>query len=444
MLSAFQFKFTYRHTFSKCPGSLGADSRIRHRRGRAESRQHQGELEHDEPQDEPLPTVPEQQTVQQGWPGGPIDTSLLTRYKQHVSRYVWLGQVAERVPDQHPEIIQGWLNTSGLCWLERTSLKLTDPQLLSVFVERWHPETSSLLLTMWRVFCICLLGVTSILLYQLLRNKLQHLQLSCWGKVMSQGVDVDVGWIAALVCLYDNLNDACMFTTKALAGYATLLQCWIHEYFPSLGRRAASGLNCDEPGFPRAMRWIYKQGKTKLPEYRPIMDALTPDDVIWRQFETHRGSIPFDPITLYSGYLRGCTVVPYLPERCIRQFGYVHYVPPPPPLARAYAAIDSDLNGYHASIDRILQPTRPVTYASETTPDYLPWYYTYAPAPDAPATDAPAEDAPPETALQREQRWRGMVHGALEAFLTRVDTDRNDHDFDDLFFALGVSRGAYP
>ncbi|XP_045788568.1 protein MAIN-LIKE 1-like [Trifolium pratense] len=181
---------------------------------------------------------------------------------------------------------------------------------------------------------------------------------------------------AALVCLYDNLNDACMFTTKALAGYATLLQCWIHEYFPSLGRRAASGLNCDEPDFPRAMRWIYKQGKTKLPEYRPIMDALTPDDVIWRQFETHRGSIPFDPITLYSGYLRGCTVVPYLPERCIRQFGYVHYVPPPPPLARAYAAIDSDLNGYHASIDRILQPTHPVTYASETTPNYLPWYYT--------------------------------------------------------------------
>ncbi|WJX45392.1 hypothetical protein P8452_32276 [Trifolium repens] len=25
-----------------------------------------------------------------------------------------------------------------------------------------------------------------------------------------------------------------MFSTKALAGYATLLQCWIHEHFPSL------------------------------------------------------------------------------------------------------------------------------------------------------------------------------------------------------------------
>ncbi|MCI82778.1 serine/threonine-protein phosphatase 7 long form-like protein, partial [Trifolium medium] len=36
------------------------------------------------------------------------------------------------------------------------------------------------------------------------------------------------------------------------------------------------------------MWWTYKQGKTKLPKYRPIMDAPTPDDVIWRPFEHHR------------------------------------------------------------------------------------------------------------------------------------------------------------
>ncbi|CAJ2676419.1 protein MAIN-LIKE 1-like [Trifolium pratense] len=273
----------------------------------------------------------------------------------------------------------------------------------------------------------------------------------------------------ALVCLYDNLNDASMFSTRALAGYATLLQCWIHEYFPTLGRRAQSDLNCDNPGFPRAMRWMYKQGKTKLPEYRPILDALTPDDVIWRPFETHRGSIPFDLITLYSGHLRGSTVVPYLPERCIRQFGFVQYIPPPPPLAPAYSDIDSDWIGYHASVDRILQPTRPVTYASETVPDYMSWYYRVshprlcrpvdgphgappvphyapapAPAPDAPVDDAPADDAPQETALQRERRWRGMARGALETFLTRIDADRDDEDFEELFFALDVCRGAYP
>ncbi|MCI95334.1 serine/threonine-protein phosphatase 7 long form-like protein, partial [Trifolium medium] len=44
------------------------------------------------------------------------------------------------------------------------------------------------------------------------------------------------------------------------------------------------------------------------------MDALTPYDVIRRPFERHRGSIPFDLITMYCGYPRGCTVVPYLLE----------------------------------------------------------------------------------------------------------------------------------
>ncbi|MCI63165.1 hypothetical protein A2U01_0084422, partial [Trifolium medium] len=63
----------------------GADGRIRQcRAGRAEFLQRLEEPDHDEP----LHAVPEQQpVVQQGWPGGPIDTSLLTRYEQHVARY---------------------------------------------------------------------------------------------------------------------------------------------------------------------------------------------------------------------------------------------------------------------------------------------------------------------------------------------------------------------
>ncbi|MCI71853.1 hypothetical protein A2U01_0093116, partial [Trifolium medium] len=45
--------------------------------------------------------------------------------------------------------------------------------------------------------------------------------------------------------------------------------------------------------------------------------------------------------------------------------------PPPPPPAPAYVVIDSDWIGYHISVDRIQQPTRPATYAAETTTDYL-------------------------------------------------------------------------
>jgi hypothetical protein len=36
----------------------------------------------------------EQQPVEPvGWPGGPTDTSLLTRYGDHVARHIWFGEV---------------------------------------------------------------------------------------------------------------------------------------------------------------------------------------------------------------------------------------------------------------------------------------------------------------------------------------------------------------
>ncbi|XP_028220401.1 protein MAIN-LIKE 1-like [Glycine soja] len=40
--------------------------------------------------------------------------------------------------------------------------------------------------------------------------------------------------VATLVHMYDNLNDASKSNTKQLAGYITLLQCWIYEHFPSV------------------------------------------------------------------------------------------------------------------------------------------------------------------------------------------------------------------
>ena len=80
---------------------------------------------------------------------------------------------------------------------------------------------------------------------------------------------------------------------------------------------------------------------------------------------------------MYSGYLRGCAVVPYLPERCFRQFGYLQCIPPPPPAsAPAIADIDSDWTDYDISVDHILMLTRPVRFDGEATDDYLPWFYT--------------------------------------------------------------------
>src|ERR1051325_2673328 len=47
------------------------------------------------------------------------------------------------VPHMLPPIIEQWLGNSGLSSLQRTSLSRIDQHLVSAFVERWHPETSS-------------------------------------------------------------------------------------------------------------------------------------------------------------------------------------------------------------------------------------------------------------------------------------------------------------
>ncbi|KAH1213008.1 Protein MAIN-LIKE 1 [Glycine max] len=45
--------------------------------------------------------------------------------------------------------------------------------------------------------------------------------------------------VAALVHMYDQLNDASISSSRQLGGYITLLQCWIYEHFPSVGESTA-------------------------------------------------------------------------------------------------------------------------------------------------------------------------------------------------------------
>ncbi|XP_058775826.1 protein MAIN-LIKE 1-like [Vicia villosa] len=94
-----------------------------------------------------------------GFHGGPSDTSLLTRYQDHVACHLWFGE--ERGPKttlkvaahgskligwvSHslPKVINDWLVGSGLSSLQHTSLSIVDTDILYAFVERWNPETSS-------------------------------------------------------------------------------------------------------------------------------------------------------------------------------------------------------------------------------------------------------------------------------------------------------------
>ncbi|MCI54621.1 putative IMP dehydrogenase/GMP reductase, partial [Trifolium medium] len=57
-------------------------------------------------------------------------------------------------------------------------------------------------------------------------------------------------------------------------------------------------------------------------------DRLLLHDVDWACYEEHQHICPLQPINLYSGWIKcGPMKVQYLPERVLRQFGYVQTIP---------------------------------------------------------------------------------------------------------------------
>ncbi|KAL5138315.1 Protein MAIN-LIKE 2 [Glycine soja] len=142
--------------------------------------------------------------------------------------------------------------------------------------------------------------------------------------------------VATLAHMYDQLDEACRTTTRQLAGYLTLLQCWIYEHFPSVHQCVTN--DTYQETSPRASWWLtskaHMKGITAAP-YRARCDGLTVTDVSWFPFLEHRGDRAFQEISSFQSQLRwGPMIVTVRPERVVRQFGYIQSIPPPPVSAR--------------------------------------------------------------------------------------------------------------
>ncbi|KAL5193461.1 Protein MAIN-LIKE 2 [Glycine soja] len=282
----------------------------------------------------------------EGFPGGPRDPSVLTSFAEHVAHAVWSGHerpdlklvshgrkvtlIGRPVPE-----IEGMVATTGLSPLIDCSVIIGDPGLISAFVERWHSETSTfhlpvgeLTITLDDVSSILHLPITGalhsfhalsteearFLLTELLEVSAEEARAET---ALTRGAYVRLGWVrdiyetrcqarqwivaarayllhlvgvAALVHMYDQLDEACRTTTRQLAGYLTLLQCWIYEHFPSVHQCVTD--DTYQETSPCASRWLtskaHMKGITGAP-YRARCDGLTVTDVSWLSYTEHRG-----------------------------------------------------------------------------------------------------------------------------------------------------------
>ncbi|XP_006606971.1 protein MAIN-LIKE 1-like [Glycine max] len=273
----------------------------------------------------------------EGFLGGLRDASVLTEYADHVAASVWSGEERPELKlSSHGRKVQkvgrpihaikGLVASTRLSHLITCSVDTGDQELIFSFMERWHRETSSFHLPMGEV-TITLDDVVSLLHLPVERqpglrqdiamdHTYAYLGYEIYSATHVHVVFLDTlqdlsqtgryAWgAAALVHMYDHLNDACINSSRQLAGYATLLQCWIYKHFPSVAECIADP-DYDEVS-PHACRWISMKKTVKTistKTYRQHLDRLRILDVCWMPYGEHRLVREFQLISCFFRQLR--------------------------------------------------------------------------------------------------------------------------------------------
>ncbi|XP_074264543.1 protein MAINTENANCE OF MERISTEMS-like [Silene latifolia] len=275
-------------------------------------------------------------------------------------REIWLSEaVAARV------------EASGLGILRECFTIGLDDNLLSAFIERWHPDTNTFHMPFGEI-SIMLHDVQHILGIPVsgervhvdglaeaddsgLRGKIARfygvylsdvvpsryknggLLTSDLRNVVYLGNEHDSLRAYLLILLGHTLfmdksvRIASRRDSTGVSGCLPLLQAWIYEYFPRFQPGGGFFFE-DRPlveawaSLPRA-----KGDSHTFQMYRHSLDDLRSEHVRWLPY----GNRPQGAcrVSLYSGFIRHLDIVePYQPDRCMRQFGYIQAIPLPMPI----------------------------------------------------------------------------------------------------------------
>ncbi|XP_057522497.1 protein MAIN-LIKE 2-like [Amaranthus tricolor] len=203
----------------------------------------------------------------------------------------------------------------------------------------------------------------------------------------------DVAWGAVtLAFLYRQLGMASRAGCKTIAGCLTLLQTWIYEYFPAFRPHPRRD---DVPNTTRAEMWTPKKvGREldRLISFRKVLDSMTETQVEWTPYNCGAAALLHEhPRTTVIGGITCFDVVEvYLPERALRQIGFVQSIPPAPmrpakalrPAHGTYsvtfpssaAAFVEAWSRFPYSGRLVEQGLRRATVPSETEPNYVEWF----------------------------------------------------------------------